>query len=82
MKKFSLAILVIALTAGSIFAREDIQELGNQTDALWRPGAAAIDGAYTSLSMSMLGWGLGLATGFGILIGVLHNSKASHNHCD
>ena len=86
MKKITTAILAAALivTSSPFYARqnEDIQTLGDQTDALYRTGAGAQDGAYTSLGTSMIGWGLGLAVGIAILAGVLHQSKVSHEaHC-
>lgn len=82
MKRIILAVF-IALSPLSLTARESIDELSKNTDALYRQGAAAIDGAYTALGISMLGWGLGLAAGAGLLVALLHNSKAStsHAHC-
>ena len=82
MKKQIVAILCLCtiLASSSLYPREDIQQLGDQTDALYRVGAGAQDGAYTSLSTSMIGWGLGLAAGIAVLAAVLHQSKASHAH--
>lgn len=86
MKKLTASLLtaVLLLTSAPFSARqnEDIQTLGDQTDQLYRAGAGAQDGAYTSLGTSMIGWGLGLAVGIAILAGVLHQSKVSHAaHC-
>ena len=76
MKKIILSALIVS-SCGSLVARESIQELGTQTDELYRVGAGAQDGAFTSLGASMLGWGLGLGVGIAILAGVLHQSTAS-----
>ena len=76
MKKLILTLL-IAGSCQTLFAREDIQELGTATDQLYRVGAGAQDGAFTSLGASMLGWGLGLGVGIAILAGMLHQSTAS-----
>lgn len=82
MKKLLAATLTILLATAPplLSAKEDIQQLADQTDALYRTGAGAQDGAYTSLALSMLGWGLGLAAGIAILAAVLHQSSSSHNH--
>ena len=85
MKRLITMTLALLLLNPShlLLAKEDISELSKGTDALYRTGAGAQDGAYTALGMSMFGWGLGLAAGIAILVGVLHQSTASHNgHCD
>jgi hypothetical protein len=92
LKKFVVFLLAILLgwTSPVLFssARESIQDNTTYTDALYRQGSCAIDGAWTATSVSMIGWGVGLAAGIGILAAVLHQSKASnaHNgsnaHCD
>ena len=82
MKKF-LSILLCTTTLLStayLPADEDINILAEQTDELYRVGAAAQDGAYTSLSLSMLGWGLGIITGIGVLASVLSQSTSSNSH--
>ena len=82
MKKIIPLLLCLATTL-SAAPHEDIDQLAVNTDNLWSNGGAAQDGAFTSLGLSMLGWGVGLAAGIGILAGVLHQSTASHSHdCD
>ena len=63
MKKIVVAILSVLITFSSpVFAREEITQLQEETDALYRPSPGANDGAFTALSSSMLGWGVGIAT--------------------
>jgi hypothetical protein len=64
------------------FGSDDINQYRRETDALWRRGAGSEDGAFTAISLSMLGWGVGLAAGIGILASVLHQSTASHAHTE
>jgi hypothetical protein len=90
MKKFVISTLVVILTvssgfSGSLEARENISQIAEETDEMYRPGAGAQDGAFTALSLSILGWGLGLAAAIAILTAVLHQSTggggSSHAHC-
>ncbi len=82
IKKFATLSLALMMVTTPLLAKkkETIQELPKQTDALYRQGAGAQDGAYTALGTSMLGWGAGLAAGIGLLAAVLHQSTASHAH--
>jgi hypothetical protein len=70
----------LVLSTAAMKAEEDINILAEQTDELYRPGVGAQDGAYTSLGLSMLGWGLGLAAGIGLLAALLHQSTGSSQH--
>jgi len=60
--------------------RDDINNYRRDTDALWRRGIGAEDGAFTATSLSILGWGSGLTAGIGLLASLLHQSTASHAH--
>jgi hypothetical protein len=82
MKKFIVAILSLLLACHShpMFANEEISDNAKNADALYREGSGAVDGAYTATSVSMLGWGIGLAAGIAILAAALHQSKASTAH--
>ncbi|MGE5196756.1 MAG: hypothetical protein ACM3JI_05445 [Anaerolineae bacterium] len=85
MKRLVLSTLLLLMASLSfpIIAKESISEHAKNVDSLWRVGAGAQDGAYTATSLSMLGWGFGLATGIAILAASLHKSKAGHHgHCD
>lgn len=81
MKKSIATLLAVSfLCSTALCAEEDISILAQETDALYRHGAGAKDGAYTALSTSMLGWGIGLFAGIAILACVLHQSTAGHAH--
>jgi hypothetical protein len=74
---------VLALCALFIqgFGSDDINQYRRDTDSIWRSGVGAEDGAFQAISLSMLGWGVGLAAGIGILASVLHQStSSSHSH--
>jgi hypothetical protein len=79
-----LAAAVVASPSALTANEDDIQTIGDQTDALYRVGAGSQDGAYTSLAVSMLGWGLGLGIGIAVLAALLHQSSSGHGHahCD
>lgn len=85
MKRWIMIFAASALfTQG--FGSDDIDQYRRDTDATWRRGVGAEDGAFTAISLSMLGWGVGLAAGIGILASVLHQSTASSHsgstgHC-
>lgn len=78
MKKPILSLLCVAILSSSavIHAEEDIDILAEQTDELYRLGAGAQDGAYTSLGLSMIGWGIGIAAGIGILASFVSQSHS------
>jgi hypothetical protein len=85
MQRWMLLFAMTALfTQG--FGSDDINQYRRDTDEIWRRGAGAEDGAFTATSLSMLGWGVGLAGGIAILASVLHQSTASSHtestgHC-
>lgn len=83
MKRMIGALLMMTFLTTSIPlpAREEIQMLGDETDQLYRAGAGSGDGAFTALSISMLGWGVGLAIGIALLAAALnHGTGGSSAH--
>ena len=82
MKRIVAAALALALTCSSeaLFANEEISDHAKNVDELYREGTGAVDGAYTATSVSMLGWGIGLAAGIAILAACLHQSKGAVSH--
>lgn len=77
----SCLCFLTAIASPSVSALEnDISEFPEDVDSLYRVGDGAYDGSYTSLSKSLLGWGVGLALGIGILCALLHQSTASSSH--
>jgi hypothetical protein len=89
MKKVVISILILLLPCSSaplLAGRGSLQDFAKNTESIYRKGAGSEDGGFTAISMSMLGWGLGLAAGIAILAAVLHQSKSStshdnNNHC-
>lgn len=81
--KAIIAIFLALSLVSSVSARESIQEIATNTDKLYRTGAGAQDGAFTALSMSMLGWGVGLTVGIALLAAALNHSSSSGSsaHC-
>lgn len=57
-----------------------MEDAVEEMNDLHRPGACSEDSAFTAISTSMFGWGLGLAVGIALLTGLLHQSKAAHAH--
>lgn len=87
MKRFVAVTLsfLVAFTFNPVFGKEEISDNAENVDSLYREGSGAVDGAYTATSISMLGWGIGLAAGIAILAAALHQSKtpsAHSGHCD
>jgi crotonobetainyl-CoA:carnitine CoA-transferase CaiB-like acyl-CoA transferase len=86
MKKFITTLLILVfITTSSTTSAGDTMEQGwvDDTEAVWRTGAGAHDGASTAISASIIGWGVGLALAVAILAAVLHQSNAAsgHSHC-
>lgn len=71
------ALMALTSSKPLIATENDIAEFPEDTDALYRVGDGAYDGSYTSLSKSLLGWGVGLALGIGILCAILHQSTST-----
>jgi len=78
MKRLTAAVcLVLMLSTSSSFARDEISDIPTETDNLWRTGAGAHDGAFTALSASMIGWGIGLAVGIALLAAALNHGSGT-----
>ncbi len=77
----SLSALLMLLSA-PLVAKEELSQLAEQTDQLYRAGCGAEDGVYTALSSSMVAWGVGAVVVIAVLVGSLHSSTAhsGHNH--
>ncbi|MBS3903361.1 MAG: hypothetical protein KGZ30_03265 [Anaplasmataceae bacterium] len=77
-----LAISMILSPARAVFA-DDLDQLSEATDKLWRRGKGAEDGAFSSVASSMLAWGAGL----GIVIALVailikqDTGSSSSTHC-
>lgn len=82
MHKIISAFLVLSLLCCSshLCAENDLDQYKEETEALWRNGTGAEDGLFSAISVSMLGWGIGLAAVFAVVASVLHQSTASTAH--
>lgn len=54
----------------------DFSEFQLNSDAVYRTGAGAHEGAASCLGASMLAWGVGLAIVIALIAGLAHQSKA------
>ncbi len=78
--KYPLSVILsflLCFSSAPSYARdcENIEDHAENTEALYRKGCGAIDGAYTATSSSMLGWGIALFIAIGVITAVLHQSK-------
>jgi hypothetical protein len=78
MRRFLATLIILFLP--SLSCPGELDQYKKDTEAIWRTGSGAEDGAYAAISTSMLGWGIGLSAGIAILASVLHQSSAGHSH--
>ena len=86
MRKTIASILLCSflVTSAHPVMGDQLDDLGKETDKLWRPGEGAEDGAFTASAMSMIGWGIGLAAVIALLAILIESSTSSqahHAHC-
>lgn len=79
MKKFVSACIVLGIISTPLFAR-DLANYTKNTEKIYREGGGAEEGGYSAISMSMVGWGLGIAGGIALLASLLTQSKSSSGH--
>ena len=78
MKKNTfLCFLMAAFSVLPIYA-DDLQNVKKDEAALWE-GTGATDATFSAVSLSMVGWGVGLAGGIAILASAIHQSSSSHD---
>ncbi|NDD57872.1 MAG: hypothetical protein EBZ47_01280 [Chlamydiae bacterium] len=79
MKKIITCLLCLRLVLSTdyVSAEDELNMICEEYDQIYRPGNSNNDGGYTSLGLSMLGWGLGIAAGIGLLASLLHQSTGS-----
>ena len=81
-KAITIFLTLLAFSCRFAVADDNPNIIAKETDQLYRVGAGSEDGAYTALSASMIGWGVGLTVGIALLAGLLHQSHAAHAHSD
>lgn len=74
-----LCTLVFSSAPGNYVKADELDELNQETDKLWRRGAGAEDGAFTASAVSMVGWGIGIAAVIALVV-ILVNSSGSSSH--
>jgi hypothetical protein len=82
MKGLFSCVLALMFACTTLQAREccepcDFSEFQLNSDAIYREGVGAHEGAATCLGASMLAWGIGLTVVIAIIAGVVHQSKAT-----
>lgn len=86
MKKFITTLMLFAMvsTSSGMVAGDTLEEGWKEgTEATWKTGAGAHDGASTAISAAMIGCGVALVLGIAILAATLHQSTSgAHSHCD
>lgn len=81
MKRMTAYVLSFLMTFSTMHGKEccepcDFSEFQLNSDAVYRTGAGAHEGAATCLGASMLAWGVGLAIVIALIAGLAHQSKA------
>lgn len=76
-----LALTLFLSPLGAACEGGGLNQIAKNSNDLWANAQGVEEGAFTALSLSMLGWGLGLAAGIALLASILQQSTAvSHAH--
>lgn len=78
MKKAVLFCFLTTIFNISAAYCDDLQNIKKDQIALWE-GNGVTDATFSALSLSMVGWGVGLAGGIAILASAIHQSSSSHD---
>ncbi len=78
MKKILFSVFFFLAFLPSGVKADGIDSVSQDDQALWA-GTGAQDATYSAVSISMLGWGLGLAGGIALLASAIHQSSSSHD---
>lgn len=72
----SFFLLLTALFPLAAQASDDLQNVKVDNENLWA-GTGAQDATFSAVTISMLGWGLGLAGGIALIASAVHQSSSS-----
>ena len=75
-----LAVFLVVLSPMNMCASSEVdalQQVKSDNKAIWAPVSDSQDSTYSAVSLSMLGWGLGLAIGIIILSSSISASTGS-----
>lgn len=76
MKKFLFLCLFPLLAPVSSVRGDAMQNVKSDEKALWE-GSGAQDATFSAVTLSMVGWGIGLAGGIALLASAIHQSSSS-----
>jgi hypothetical protein len=72
--------LLFACITSSLTA-DELSDMNEDTERLWRRGVAAEDGAFTASANSMIAWGIGIGVAAAVLAIVIEgNDGSSYSH--
>lgn len=77
MKRIIALVTLLSLTAPLL--ADGLEDHRENTEELYRTSAGSDDTLFSSMSTSMVGWGIGLAIGIAVLASVLNQSGPSHS---
>jgi hypothetical protein len=78
MRKIVFFCLMMVVIGTSTAYSDDLQNVKTDQEALWA-GSGAQDATFNAVSLSMLGWGVGLAGGIALIASAIHQSSSSHD---
>jgi len=77
MKRYVFLMLItVFLFSSHGYSSDDLQSVKEDEQAIWE-GSGSQDATFHAISLSMLGWGVGLAGGIALLASAIHQSTAS-----
>lgn len=77
IKKITILALAVSSFSSSALLADDLQNVKTDQENLWA-GTGAQDATFSAVTLSMLGWGVGLAGGIALLASAIHQSSSSH----
>jgi hypothetical protein len=72
-------LLLLSLSPILSHADDALQNVKVDNENLWA-GTGAQDATFSAVTMSMLGWGIGLAGGIALIASAVHQSSSSSSH--
>lgn len=78
IKKLTILSLIAICFGSSTLLADDLQNVKTDQENLWA-GSGAQDATFSAVTLSMLGWGVGLAGGIALLASAIHQSSSSHD---
>ncbi|MBM3198043.1 MAG: hypothetical protein FJZ58_02155 [Chlamydiae bacterium] len=79
MRRLVSAVTFLAvLSAPAALQAGDLEGVKQDNTNLWA-GTGAQDATFSAVSISMVGWGVGLAGGIALLASAIHQSSSSHD---